>query len=324
VTYYDELGLAPQASPEEIRETYRTLARLLHPDQYQEEKLKRAAEGQMKRLNLIYAELSDPERRKRYDQSLQSLAACGWRGRILPRAAHLAVAVALGAGAVAGWLARTLCGGSRPPTPAARAHVAAPAPAPVPVPAKTAPRPTAARRRAAPPSSSAAETEDAARMPAPQPLDPDLPALASLAPPPLESAGTAAPAIEPRGQRPRFSGRWLHAYVQGGAASSWVYPPEYIELVIIERYGRLRGAYRARFRILDRAVSPYVTFQFEGEAPASEAAQFPWTGPAGAHGAVRLHLLSENTLEVAWFVRDPGGQPALVSGAALLTRLREP
>ncbi len=324
MTYYEELGLTPQASAEEIREAYRTLARLLHPDQYQDQKLKRAAEGQMKRLNLIYAELSDPERRRRYDQSLSNLAACGWRGRIAPRAAHLAVAAALGAGVVAGWLARALSGGSPPVTPAARPGVTAPAPAPAPLQVKTAPGLAARRRGAAPPSSAGSGAEHAPRVPMPQPLDPDLPALASLAPPPVESAGIAAAAIEPPGERPRFSGRWLYAHPQTRAGSAWLYPPEYIELVIVERYGRLRGSYRARYRVLDRAVSPYVAFQFEGEAPASEAAQFPWTGPPGAHGTVRLYLRSQNTLEVAWSVLEPGGQPALVSGTALLTRLREP
>ncbi len=326
MTYYQELGLTPQASPEEIREAYRTLARLLHPDQYQEEKLKRAAEGQMRRLNRIYAELSDPERRRRYDQSLGSLADCGWRSWILPRTAHVAVVVALSAGVVVGWLARTLSRGNPPVTPADRPNVIVPAPAPAPRQAEDA-RGTGARRRTASLPSPAARsgTENTTGAPVLQPLDSDLPAVVSTpAPAPFESAAITASAIEPRGQRPRFSGRWLHAHPPSAAGSPLLHPPEYIELVIVERYGRLRGSYRARYRVLDRAVSPYVAFQFEGEAPSSEAVQFPWTGPAGAHGAVRLHLVSENTLEVAWSVTEPGGQLALVSGTARLTRLREP
>jgi curved DNA-binding protein CbpA len=326
VTYYEELGLTPQASPEEIREAYRTLARLLHPDQYQEEKLKRAAEGQMRRLNRIYAELSDPERRRRYDQSLGGLADCGRRSWILPRGAHVAVAVALSAGVVAGWWARTLSRGNPPVPPATRPNVTVPAGAPAPRQAESA-RGTGARRRTAslPPAAARSGTENTAGAPVLQPLDPDLPApVSTLAPAAFESAGTTPPPVEPQGQRPRFSGRWLYAHPPSAAGSWLLYPPEYIELVIVERNGRLRGSYRARYRVLDRAVSPYVAFQFEGEAPSSEVVQFPWTGPAGAHGAVRLHLVSENTLEVAWSVTEPSGQLALVSGTARLTRLREP
>jgi curved DNA-binding protein CbpA len=44
MNYYEELGLKPSASAEEIRQAYRELARLLHPDQHQEEGLRRAAE----------------------------------------------------------------------------------------------------------------------------------------------------------------------------------------------------------------------------------------------------------------------------------------
>ena len=33
ITYYAQLGVEPTASTEQIRETYRSLVRLLHPDQ---------------------------------------------------------------------------------------------------------------------------------------------------------------------------------------------------------------------------------------------------------------------------------------------------
>lgn len=66
-SYYDELGVSSRASAEEIREAYRNLVRLLHPDQQTENSLKEAAEHQMKHLNSISVVLTDPEKRRQYD-----------------------------------------------------------------------------------------------------------------------------------------------------------------------------------------------------------------------------------------------------------------
>src|SRR5258708_6810797 len=71
ITYYDELGVAADAKPEEIRDAFRALARLLHPDQHTDPQLKAMAERQMRKLNPIYAVLSDPDRRRRYNEDLE-------------------------------------------------------------------------------------------------------------------------------------------------------------------------------------------------------------------------------------------------------------
>jgi len=71
INYYEELGVQADASPEEIRDAFRALARLLHPDQQTDEQLKEIAERQMRKLNPIYSVLSDPERRRRYDEDLE-------------------------------------------------------------------------------------------------------------------------------------------------------------------------------------------------------------------------------------------------------------
>lgn len=86
MSYYEELGIATSASAEEIRQAYKEMVRLLHPDRCQDEGLRRAAERQMKRLNAMVAVLSDPVARRRYDLSLAGgplewLAA----GRVLAR-----------------------------------------------------------------------------------------------------------------------------------------------------------------------------------------------------------------------------------------------
>jgi hypothetical protein len=71
IDYYEELGVDRGASPEEIRDSFRSLVRLLHPDHQRDENLKAIAERQLRKVNRIYAVLSDPDRRRRYDASLE-------------------------------------------------------------------------------------------------------------------------------------------------------------------------------------------------------------------------------------------------------------
>ena len=70
--YYEELGISRTASAELVRHAYRQLARLMHPDQQLDESLRRLAETQMKRLNMVLAVLCDEERRRAYDLSLDA------------------------------------------------------------------------------------------------------------------------------------------------------------------------------------------------------------------------------------------------------------
>src|SRR5690242_4649125 len=72
MNFYEELGVSPNASIEEIRHSYKVLARLLHPDQFPDQSLKQLADLQMKRLNQILAVLADPEERLRYNLSLKA------------------------------------------------------------------------------------------------------------------------------------------------------------------------------------------------------------------------------------------------------------
>jgi DnaJ-class molecular chaperone len=63
--YYEVLAVPRTASMEEIKKAYRTLARKYHPDVNPGDK---TAEEKFKELNEAYAVLSDPEKRKRYDE----------------------------------------------------------------------------------------------------------------------------------------------------------------------------------------------------------------------------------------------------------------
>ncbi|WP_456432867.1 DnaJ C-terminal domain-containing protein [Thermosulfuriphilus sp.] len=63
--YYQILGVSRDASPEEIKKAYRRLALKYHPDRNRGNK---EAEERFKEINEAYAVLSDPEKRRQYDQ----------------------------------------------------------------------------------------------------------------------------------------------------------------------------------------------------------------------------------------------------------------
>src|SRR6185369_1152582 len=68
--YYEELGIDRSASPDEIRQAYRQLVRILHPDHCHDDQLRPLAELQMKRLNAILRVLTNPGERESYDRTV--------------------------------------------------------------------------------------------------------------------------------------------------------------------------------------------------------------------------------------------------------------
>lgn len=66
--YYEILGVAKDATGEEIKKVFRRLARQYHPDLNPGNK---AAEDQFKSINEAYEVLSDPEKRSQYDQFMR-------------------------------------------------------------------------------------------------------------------------------------------------------------------------------------------------------------------------------------------------------------
>ncbi len=63
--YYSILGIGRNASEREMKQAYRKLARKYHPDVNPSDK---SAEEQFKQINQAYEVLSDPEKRRKYDQ----------------------------------------------------------------------------------------------------------------------------------------------------------------------------------------------------------------------------------------------------------------
>jgi molecular chaperone DnaJ len=63
--YYEVLRISREASPDEVKKAYRRLARTHHPDVNRHDE---AAEEQFKEINEAYEVLSDPQKRRMYDQ----------------------------------------------------------------------------------------------------------------------------------------------------------------------------------------------------------------------------------------------------------------
>ena len=313
--YYEEFGVSRSATPDQIRQAHKTLARLVHPDQFQDPELKRLAECQMKRVNEMHAVLSDPRRRREYDDQLPP----PFR-RYREQAGWIAAAVV-----ALVWMASSVQSSSSPAAQSTPRISAAAASGQEAKPAS--PRtPVVSRRRRPPPEREASESErkfeELSResgergqptLDAPPPVTP-LP-IAPLAP--LATIERTVP--EPKG----LAGRWFYPRPSRAPATRDLYPPEYIEAAILEDAGTLRGRYRSRYKVADRAISPEVNFRFEGAAT-GDAASLPWAGDGGSRGEVRLRLVSSDSIEVRWFATELGNHLGLASGTAVLVRVREP
>ena len=398
MTYYEELGVPAEASREEIRQAYKRLVRLLHPDHCGDPATRVLAELQMRRLNGLLEVLSHPVERANYDRSLlegDSIRQCptaahdgaarreppDWDGlwcdarwrrptaagdascgqpadcevkqaycRELARQAGYPTDRQLppggGANGYAWWRdapwrwgamwrsAAALAGviglvlfctlmPSSPPVPKPVTPAAAnPPPLPKPRAKRTAratsPPVAATQKQGAPTQTLAGYSPAAQNRPVVGPSPPKLEPteIREAVPAPRAAAGD-----HPPGEAPNvLSGDWI--FVPAAETMKSGYPPEFIELRLREHEGAMRGSYRARYRVADRAISPNVAFQFEGPAGA-EGGVLPWSGPGGSQGEVTLRLLANGNLQVAWEADRLGEELCLISGAATLVRKLE-
>ena len=354
MTHYDEFGLPPTASLEEIQRAHRSLAKLLHPDPIQDGEVSRVAESQLKRLNGIYSILVDPGRRQQYDlQTVRPLAA-GWRMPPGGRWWMTRWCVPAGAAAlslVAGFQAANWWGWANKGRAAERIVYLDRQPGVNSLPVSGTARVEHRRSEGAPPD--LADSRELRRMlnqviserdhalarltvlrptaaaadtfAIPAVVKPTIPAI-NAEPPPTPMPGNSTPppvqSEAPQPARPgSISGTWIFSAPSVRTSPPGRYAAEYIEMLVTEKDSLLWGRYRARYKVPDRAISPEVQFFFEGVSAGER--RYAWRGEAGSAGEIQLRLLPDATLSVIWFTNQFGRGLTLASGTAVLVRRRQ-
>ena len=356
ISYYEELGVEPDSSPKEIRDSFRALVRLLHPDHHTDPALKSIAERQLRRVNRVYAVLSDPEKRRRYDlasdeEFTPATIVFNPSSNIDPRR-FVARFLWIGASVIfCGTCAWLLIDSFEPSPVQFPDHPANLVRAAAPV----IPRDASAsldselenlrsdlRRMRAERDAARSEATRLKEMldtgndhplavngtaiaPAPAlPAMDQIPAFKTpLLPSRTQSGLSAMPAPRGSSRQPgsdahQFAGFWFFAPTSERTNKN-LYPPQFIEAILTEHNGVVHGKYRSRYQIVDRAISPDVNFEFTGST-AGATLTTPWVGFGGAKGQVVLSLIGENSLKFDWKAVDLGSAQGLSSGTATLTR----
>lgn len=331
MTYYEELDVAADAPVDEIRQAHKTLARLLHPDIQSDERLRLAAERQMRRLNEILEILTDPVSRSAYDESLlprtprSPFRWTGFRGEESPWVQFafrhwfwLVIGVTLGG--LATWYG-TL--GDAPTVLVTKPSVAVESTAP---PSRPPVAPATRRPRTQPPPPEAGIVRE---LPALEHRK-ELHSLATAPGAPPAQLEVAIPTSPARTEgdflktetpsTPGFAGSWLYSSDSPPRAEKSQYVATYVEMELSEDDGTLTGTYWGRYRIPDQAISSEVRFRLFGEAPTGNLAKLHWTSSEGARGEAELNLLEQDEVTLNWWTTQLGEHTGVASGTARLVR----
>ena len=341
MNYYEELGLPNMASAEEVRRAYRSLARLLHPDQQSDETLRRLAGIQMARLNEILKTLTEPRLRLEYDNSLRrqasEAAAAGERMRAhttAPGELYAPIgdrrrwsrfawpgAGVVGIGLIALFLAQDAAvqgptgdGEGNVPTGEQLERESGAWPV------RTEGQLTVRNRKAEGSVGEPDRTEPPAFSGY---VESGKSLLSAKSNDRRVTGGGADSKRRDRSQAGGFGGEWYYAKPAKSGDGDGMCPPVYIDMEISESRGEVTGKYSARYLVGERPISPYVDFEFTG-AVLEPAADLEWTGLGGAAGRVRLKLLSARSLRVEWSADKVGQEMGLASGMATLVRRGPP
>ena len=320
MNYYQELGIPNTASPEEVRQAYRNLARLLHPDQQSDETLRRLAGIQMTRLNGILETLTEPGLRASYDNSLRMANESPARGERMR--AHGTVAGDLyvpiqerrwsryawpGAGVVGIGLIVLFLGQDvavQRPIGDGEGNVLA--------------------GEQSESGAGAWPVRTEGQIPVwNRKAEPDQPPFPANNNDKRVMGGHAGFGPMNRPEAGGFGGEWYYAAPAKLAGPEGMCPPMYVDVEISESRGEVEGKYSARYQVGERAISPFVEFEFTGSAR-EPAANLKWSGSGGAAGSVRLTLLSARSMRVEWSADSLGQQMGLASGMATLVRRGSP
>ncbi|MDX2268519.1 MAG: J domain-containing protein [Bryobacter sp.] len=348
MTYYEELGVSPQASDEEIRKAYRQVSRLLHPDLHPNPELRSIAERQMRRINEVHATLCDPLKRREYDERLstEQLPALLARPPISPAPQSLEKTVPpsmIAGGIFGGLLVFTIMLlWPQVPSPPIQRAIESPRAERQQSEMPKAPggkqlalasrhkapgKPVMERVPEAPPLAEASKARTEAReefagaTPQFSAMDAPiaLPASALTLPQPLplpsrqELAKPGSPATPP------LSGVWIAVRERNEVLGPNDYAAEYVEIRIQQEGNFLRGKLRSKYRIPDRLMNPQVNFRFEGKVDEEE---FPWQGEGNAAGRIRLSLDRKNTLHMHWKAESLAPNSQLLEGSGKLLRVQ--
>jgi hypothetical protein len=295
VNRFEELGVARSATSTEIRQAYKNLVRLIHPDRCGDEKLRRLAELQMRRLNETADILLDPVRRQRYEAEtdrqirnyppavavLQHAYAAGQRAANI----RLAAWCLLAGMAIASlfWFLRESDSPARGQAQPSEAQVS---------------------------QSGPAESDDTALQGRLDNLEGRLRILE------LKPGSVPRPAPP---QASGISGEWLYRSAISRAASPGGLAAEKrISLTISEQGGILRGTYSSGYEISDGVLSAIITFHFDGKPSNGLVA---WNGSQGTAGAIQFRLLTPNALLASWWAYGAAKKSTDDSDTTILHRV---
>lgn len=359
INFYEALGVAPDASAQEIREAFHLHVRLLHPDQHADPQLRNLAEKQMRKLNRIYAVLSDPHSRNAYDLAVHGIAAVPpavdpaplSEFRRLAAKTPWAAAILVSAGALI-WLAYDATPPSQnrsfdPDTVRASSSSVTTQPA---QPARGGmPESASAQIARLKAALRAAETQrdealhqlaklrgttETGTAETPLAQTPRPAEVTPATPPPIVAESAAAPklpapspvianASPPRVVNPanrRLAGFWFYAVPPEGQQNK--NRALYLPEFIEATIAEDNGTIHGRYRsrfMIEDRAIPPDVNFTFTGNLSGTQCTCQWTGGGGARGQVTLRLTGENSMKVDWAATELGSL-GLASGTAILTR----